>query len=217
MSNGSAFNNTPGNMIQCKDGSMMKRSGDGGPFSEWDFGNISGFYLRKYLNPTPGSNNNGNQSSQTWIDLRYAEVLLNRAEAAMELIAAGEGGNYREEAYKLVNEIRKRAGADLLASSGDVTLEVVRKERRKELSFENITYWDLKRWRVLDKEQNNRRWRTLASFYSIEDGKYFLDQKYHEPRGGNTYIYTYDKRYYYQPIPGSEITRNENIKQNPGF
>lgn len=217
MSNGSAFNNTAANMIKCKDGSMMKRAGEGGPFSEWDFGNISGFYLRKYLNPTVGSNNTGNQSSQTWIEFRYAEVLLNRAEAAMELIAAGEGGNYRDEAYKLVNEIRKRAGADLLASSGDVTLDVVRKERRKELAFENLTYWDLKRWRIIDQEQNNRRWRTLASFYSVEDDKYFLDQKYHEPRAGRNYVYTYDKRYYYQPIPGSEITRNENVKQNPGF
>lgn len=217
LSNGSAFNNTDANFITCKDGSKMKRSGESGPFSEWDFGNISGFYLRKYLNPDPKSNNTGNQSSQTWIEIRYAEVLLNRAEAAMELIAAGEGGNYLTEAYMCVNDIRKRAGAELLESTSDLTIDVVRKERRKELSFENKTYWDLKRWRIIDDEQNNRRYRTLAPFYSVEDNKYFLDQKYHEPRAGRNYIYTYDTKYYYQPIPSSEITRNTNMKQNPGF
>ena len=169
-----------------------------------------------------GSNNNGNQSSQTWIELRYAEVLLNRAEAAFELVLSGEstaasGESYKSEAFKCVNEIRRRAGADLLVSESDLNLDVVRKEIRKELAFEHKTWWNLKRWRVIDKEQNNRRYRTLASFYSVEDDKYFLDQKFQEPRGGNNYIFTYDTRYYYQPIPGNEITRNPNCKQNPGF
>jgi len=102
-------------------------------------------------------------------------------------------------------------------SEAALDLDVVRKEIRKELAFEHKTWWNLKRWRVIDKEQNNRRYRTLASFYSVEDDKYFLDQKYQEPRGGNNYIFTYDTRYYYQPIPGNEITRNPNCKQNPGF
>ena len=222
LANGSAFSNTEANKILTKNGTRMTRSGASGVFSEWDFGCISGFYLRKYLNPVAGSNNNGNQSSQTWIELRYAEVLLNRAEAAFELVLSGEstaasGESYRSEAFKCVNEIRRRAGADLLVSEAALDLDVVRKEIRKELAFEHKTWWNLKRWRVIDKEQNNRRYRTLASFYSVEDDKYFLDQKYQEPRGGNNYIFTYDTRYYYQPIPGNEITRNPNCKQNPGF
>lgn len=222
LSNGSAFNNTEANKITLKNGKKMTRAGASGIFSEWDFGNISGFYLRKYLNPTPGSNNNGNQSTQTWIELRYAEVLLNKAEAAFELFLEGEtsssGENYKTEAFKCINEIRRRAGANLLTSEASLnSIDIIRTERRKELAFEHKTWWDLKRWRILDKEQNNRRYRTLASFYSVEDEKYFLDQKYHEPRAGLTYIFTFDTRYYYQPIPGNEITRNPNCKQNPGF
>lgn len=222
LSNGSGFNNTDANKITIKNGTKMTRSGASGVFSEWDFGGISGFYLRKYLNPVAGTNNNGNQSTQTWIEIRYAEVLLNRAEAAYELVLAGEasassGESYKEEAFKCINEIRNRAGADLLASANDLNIDVIRKEIRKELSFEHKTWWNLKRWRIIDDEQNNRRWRTLASFYSVEDDKYFLDQKYHEPRAGLSYIYTFDTRYYYQPIPGAEITRNPNCKQNPGF
>lgn len=49
---------------------------------------MSGFLIRKYLNPEQ-TNTTWNQSSQNWIDIRYAEVLLNRAEAAAELFSAG--------------------------------------------------------------------------------------------------------------------------------
>jgi len=48
--------------------------------------------------------------------------------------------------------IRERAGATLLASSAETSIDVVRIERRKELAFENKTYWDLKRWRIIDDE-----------------------------------------------------------------
>ena len=42
------------------------------------------------MNPDPKALNGGNYSSQPWIEIRYAEVLLNRAEAAWELVSLGE-------------------------------------------------------------------------------------------------------------------------------
>lgn len=223
LSNSFTFNSNEKNLITLKNGTKMARSGASGIVSEWDFGNISGFYLRKYLNPTPGTDNNGNKSSQTWIEIRYAEVLLNRAEAAYELVLAGEsvstsGDNYLDEAFRCINLIRERAGATQLNNSGDLnSIDIVRNERRKELAFEHKTYWDLKRWRVLYDEQNGRRYRTLNAFYSTDAEKYFLDIKSQEPRAGIDYIYKYDTRNYYQQIPNVEITRNENCKQNPGY
>lgn len=223
LSNNYGFNNTANNFVTLKDGRKMARSGASGVVSEWDFGNISGFGPRKYLNPTPGSDNNGNKSTQTWIEIRYAEVLLNRAEAAYELVQAGvsvleSGDNLLDEAYRSINLIRERAGATMLANASELnSIDVVRKERRKELAFEHKTYWDLKRWRIIYDEQNGRRYRTLSSFYSVDADKYFLDIKLHEPRGGYTYIYNYDTRNYYQQIPTNEITRNHNCKQNPGY
>jgi hypothetical protein len=146
-------------------------------------------------------------------------VLLNQAEAAYELyLAAAPGDNYLTVAYTNINSIRERAGADLLASEADLDhIDIVRTERRKELAFENKTYWDLKRWRILHEEQNNRRWRILNTFYSTDAQKYFLSVKFQEPRGGFQYIFTFDTRYYYQPIPAGEINKNPNIKPNPGF
>ena len=70
---------------------------------------VSGFLIRKYLNPEQ-KNTTWNQSVTDWIDIRYAEVLLNRAEAAMELAAVGSvtddaDKNYVEEAFRCVNLI----------------------------------------------------------------------------------------------------------------
>jgi hypothetical protein len=198
-------------------GATMKAAGANGPVSNWDFGNIGGIYLAKYLNesgPTTGFN-----STQSWIEIRYAEVLLNQAEAAYELHLAGASGdNYLTVAYNNINSIRERAGATLLASEVDLNnINVIRTERRKELAFENKTYWDLKRWRILHEEQNNRRFRILNTYYSTDAQKYFLSVKFQEPRGGFQYIFTFDTRYYYQQIPEAEINKNPNTKQNPGF
>ena len=170
------------------------------------------------MNPEQ-TNTTWNQSSQNWIDIRYAEVLLNRAEAAAELFSAGVtvddlGKSYADEAFRCINLIRERAGATLLASSANVSVDVVRTERRKELSFENKTYWDLKRWRIIHKEQSTRTYRTLQPFFAADAMKYFMDIKYQE-QGGK--VYTFDTRNYYQQIPTGEITKNPNCKQNPGY
>lgn len=211
--------NTEENAILLKDGTKMKRAGKSGTVQYQEIGcTVSGFLIRKYLNPEQ-ENTNWNQSSQNWIDIRYAEVLLNRAEAAAELVAAGitsdpSGDNYKEEAFKCINLIRERAGATLLTSSAEVGIDIVRTERRKELSFENKTYWDLKRWRIIHKEQSARTYRTLQPFFAADVMKYFMDIKYQEQSGK---VYTFDTRNYYQQIPNGEITKNPHCKQNPGY
>ncbi len=197
-------------------------TGPNGPVNGWNFGNIGGTYLRKYLDPDL-EDNSGNYSTQHWIDMRYAEVLLNRAEAAYELVALGknvsdDGVNYLDDAFTSINLIRDRAGADLLGSKADLnSVDVVRRERRKELAFENLTYWDLIRWRILYQEQNNTRYRILMPFFATDGNKYFFDVRYTEPRAGYNYIFTFDTRYYYLPLPGGELTKNPNLKNNPGF
>lgn len=210
----------------------MKRSGQSGPVSNWDYGNLSGFYLRKYLNTDPNALNGGNYSSQPWIEIRYAEVLLNRAEAAWELASLGvtvdaKGSDYLSVAMKDINSIRRRAGATELSLpllADEKSRDIIRIERRKELAFENKTFWDLKRWRTIDTEaeQKDRKYRILCPFFSVEDDAYLLDVKYTEPRSQNgvtmePYIYSFESRQYYQKIDPAEVTRNPNCKQNQGY
>jgi hypothetical protein len=175
-------------------------------------GSITGFSVRKYLVPDkPTSEVVTNRSEQSWIEIRYAEVLLNAAEAGFELNAAGEGANYLATALNNINLIRTRAGATPAVSL--TSINEIRRERRKELAFEHKIYWDLRRWRILDQEQNATLYRVLMPFYSSDAGKYFFDARTDE----RNVRFTFDTRWYYQQIPTTAITKSPNLVQNPGF
>lgn len=194
-------------------GKSMNPAGRSGRFYADGACSLSGFFLRKYLNPNmEAALVVENRSDQSWIELRYAEVLLNRAEAAYELYLAGSGDNYLQDAYKCINDIRERAGATLLSDASGMNMDVVRKERRKELGFENKIWWDLKRWRILDKEQNNTIYRILMPFYADKAGKWFFDSRLDEENRR----FTFDTRWYYIEIPG-DVINSDGYQQNPGY
>lgn len=194
-------------------GQTMNAAGRSGRFQNDAAATISGFAVRKYLNPDmPAAEVVENRSDQSWIEFRYGEILLNRAEAALELAEAGQGANYRDDAFNCINEIRDRAGATLLANSTVMTMDTVRIERRKELGFENKTWWDLKRWRILDQEQNNKMYRVLNAFYADKADKWFFDARYDEENRR----YTFDTRWYYIEIP-TDVINSDGLIQNPGY
>lgn len=167
----------------------------------------TGFYVRKYLNPNLSQSDlNLWRSDQAWIDMRYAEVLLNKAEAGVELGTSEAAG----KALEAMNDIRDRAGAPLL-SAGQLNINAVRTERRKELAFENHSWWDNRRWRVADKEFNNRIYKILYPYYVFDENKYIFkkDDDITKSR------FTFQVKFYYEPIPGDQINRNPLIVQNP--
>ncbi len=165
----------------------------------------TGFYVRKYIDYTkPQATVNLNTSVQPWIDLRYAEVLLNRAEAAVEL------GN-TADALASINLIRDRAGAGLYSS---IDLTKVRNERRMELAFENQYFWDLKRWRTADVVLDKAHFKGMMPYYVLNENKYIFLA---EPELFNR-EYTFQKQFYYEPLPGGEIGNNPNLlPNNPGY
>jgi len=193
-------------------GSKMNPAGASGIFTGDQTCAISGFSVRKWLDPNlPTSQVLENNEAQTWVEMRYAEVLLNRAEAEYEL---GTSNSVNiNDAFNIINQIRSRAGAIPLASAGAMTIDTIRKERRKELAFENKTYWDLRRWRIFDKEQNGTIYKVLMPFYSSTAGKYFFDARTDERND----VYTYDPKWYYEQIPGGAISKSPNLIQNPGY
>ena len=159
--------------------------------------------------------------------MRYAEILLNAAEAASELTLAGDaapgGDNYQQIAYDAIKEIRERAGADPLVSVSDLTgqdgLEIIRKERKKELAFENKTLWDIRRWRTQHSEMLNgytqsdgAYYKGLYPFYSSTTGKYFFDAGLDEGRRR----FRLTEQEYYLLIPGGEVSKSPVIDQQPG-
>ena len=175
---------------ELSNGIKLNINGMDGPANGGTNNTVTGFHGRKWLDMslTP-STTKLHESHQTWIDIRYAEVLLNRAEAALELAQNGEGNyngaNMQDDAATCVNAVRERAGADLLSSSAELSaapgyergtgkgsfvlaptrgLQLIRVERYKELAFEHKLYWDLRRWFTFDQQIYNYRRRMLNPF-----------------------------------------------------
>lgn len=112
-----------------------------GPINAKEFTAQSGFYIRKYLDPTPGAGSRGTNSEVPFIRYRYAEVLLNAAEAAFEL-------NMKDEAVGYINQVRTRAGMPTPLTAGELNFDRIVHERRVELAFEGHYLFDMKRWRL---------------------------------------------------------------------
>jgi hypothetical protein len=182
--------------------------GNAGMSNSGDDNTRTGFYVRKYINykQTDVSKINLFSSTTPWIEFRYAEILLNRAEADIET-------NQLSDALICLNDIRDRAGAPAL-TQGDMTVDVVRNERCKELAFENHYWWDIKRWRIADVILNNARFKGLMPYYVDGEHK-FIFLKEPETFQRN---YNFQKQYYYEPIPGGELGKNPNLyPNNPNY
>lgn len=217
-------------------GETMTAAGANGPFYDFGEGNLTGLYGRKWLNPDPNFQAGEGKSDQLFVIMRYAEILLNAAEAAIELameeVASPDGSNLNQVATDAVNQIRERAGATLLTEiigSNKTGLDIVRRERRKELAFEHKTLWDVRRWRVSHNEGRDHFWceprdkavfsngsryrfRGLYPFFSTEAGKYFFDARY---QWVSMKTFEYNTIDYYFAIPGGEVTKSSFIDQQP--
>ena len=221
-------NGTTHETVELPDGTIMNAAGKSGPFTSDGTGAMTGFVVRKYLNPNmPQSLVLEARSEQHFILMRYAEILLNVAEAASELMLAGEqapaGDNFQQIAYEAIKDIRERAGADPMVGISDIDgqsgLELIRKERKKELGFEHKTLWDIRRWRTQHKEMLNgytqadgAYYKGLYPFYSSTTGKYFFDAGLDEDRRR----FNFTEQDYYLAIPGGEVSKSPVIDQQPG-
>lgn len=151
---------------------------------------LGGYYIYKHFDSdaqltTPSSGLN-------WPLIRYADVLLMYAEAKNE--SAGP----TPEAYEAVNKIRRRAGLPALANlSQQQFRESTWKERWYELSFENITWFDMARLRK-------------AFNVSTRQFDNFVGHKF-------SYGPVLKERELLFPIPTAEIRNNKNLVQNPGY
>nr|MBD3621067.1 RagB/SusD family nutrient uptake outer membrane protein [Sunxiuqinia sp.] len=162
---------------------------------------VTGYYLRKFRDEAH-TDLVTYLSTQTWVEIRLAEVYLNRAEANYRLGNTGP-------ALADINAVRTRAGVGLPALSGitgDDLFAAIRKERKIELAYEGHLYWDMRRWKLADDEYNNYRVHGLriskdAAGYLYE----YVDCDLQDRKFLNkTYVF---------PIPYSELANNSAIEQ----
>lgn len=127
--------------LKSVDGASVQVVGLSGPIEGYDGSAQGGFYMRKYNDPVPGSGQIGTQSEVWNVRYRYAEVLLNAAEAAFEL-----GQNAVAAGY--MKQVRDRAGLTKALTPAEINFDRIVHERKVELAFENHLLWDMKRWRI---------------------------------------------------------------------
>lgn len=169
----------------------------------------TGYYLRKYLQEgysdfiTKGS-------YQYDAIIRYAEVLLNKAEAYAEL----NYSTYQNEALAALNEVRARVhlpGKTISdAPDKDAFMALLRKERCVELAGEGFRYWDLRRWRLAENVINGK------NAYGVKitkntDGTFTYEKV--DIDGGSKRIFL--ERYYYFSLPTAELANNKLAENNP--
>lgn len=185
---------------------------------------VTGFFMRKWLDPNLTRENVGSGKSETsLINMRYAEMLLTRAEAAVELNSLGDASKM-DDAVECMRLIRERAGAKKVYTASDLIntedptgvnpkgVYLVRKERRMEFFFECKTFWDLRRWRIYDKEVANRQWGAIWPIFVWDEQKYYMKRT-----NFVNYTFNFIPTYYYMPISGSDIQTNPLLIQNPGY
>ena len=141
-----------------------------------------------------------------WIQFRYAEVILNYAEALLRL-------NLLDEARTQINKIRVRGGLPALSTNINLW-NIYESERRKELAFEGTRYWDLLRWRKFDGVSIIPELNVKINCMKISnDLTHYEIIPLTEARSDRHW----EARRYLFPIPYKEILQNPNLVQNPGW
>lgn len=191
----------------------------------------TGFYTRKAINPLEDAFQAGNSTTQ-WIEIRFAEVLLNLAEAAN---AVGK----TQEAYDQLVALRRRAGIEpgtgglygLQPGMGRAQMQdAIMLERRIELAFESKRYWDLRRNMLFETQLNGTRRTGLRIALKVPTAPWLairdtvnLDARYpefftHQVINQDTQqSIAWKSTYYFYAIPSSHLQLNSKLQQTIGW
>ena len=209
--NGSTMGNNTNNTARVVESFMGGADGIGAKTGA----TTTGYYLRK-MNVENFDLTKANSKPKAWVLMRYAEVLLNFAEAMNEAYGPDakptvNNTPFTRSAREAVNLVRTRATMPALPAglSQSEMRERIRNERRVELCFEEHRFFDVRRWKIA--EQTER-----APLLGMRVTK----------NANNTYSYSeftveqrvFDPKMYLYPIPYEEIAKmGGNLVQNTGW
>lgn len=184
-----------------------------GPIEDWN-GGKSGYYVRKFVDPTIDPQYV--KQDVPFRHFRYAETLLNYAEACIETADEAEARTY-------INMIRTRAGQPAIDESGDALRQRYRHERRVEMAYEDQRFWDVRRWLIGPDAYHQThavdvRYETdqAATNYRQPDGSTWGQGIFAEKELGGD-ARAWDDKIYFFPILRDEMNKNSLLIQNPGY
>jgi hypothetical protein len=170
----------------------------------------TGYYMRKLLRQEINLDPSAKTTQKHYnARIRFTEIFLNYAEAANEAWGPTGKGNHSYSAYDIIKALHERAGVgndylESIKNDKDKMRELIRNERRIELSFEGFRFWDLRRWKANLTEP--------AKGISIKtvDGKKTYTTIEVDKRDYKDYMI-------YGPVPYSEMLKFDELKQNQGW
>lgn len=173
----------------------------------------TGYYLKKYcdasINLTASSSN---KKYHSWITFRLGEFYLNYAEAIFwytgEVEQALPGDQTPLTARDAVDVVRFRVNMPKLRDEvrdSEMFWKRYKNERMVELAFEGHRFWDVRRW----KEGELLQKVTFMKITRNSNGTYNYRREEKQR--------TWDDKMYLFPLPQSELMKNKNLVQNPGW
>ncbi len=165
----------------------------------------TGYYLRKYVDGSCVTTaDNQTTRRHTWILFRLAEIYLDYAEAVFYATGSADDATFGMTANEAVNVLRSRADIQmpLFTEDGEAWVKRYERERLVELAFENHRFWDVRRWKKGSQYFKNVQVASISSSLQLTR---------------STVNRQWDDKYYFYPIPQSELKKNPNLTQNQGW
>jgi len=168
-------------------------------------GTKTGYYLKKFLDPT--SAGQFYRNTTTWVEFRYAEILLNYAEACIEL-----GGADLQNGINALNLVRNRAGLPDRVTTDQATARgYIRQERAIEFFGEGHRYYDLRRWMLYGSVVQNVYEMKVKQ---MDNGNF--EWKLDLSANADSRTWGGDK-YYWLPLTRTEMNKAPNLQPQPGY
>lgn len=177
----------------------------------------TGYYVRKMCDTTV-SNGNGALTERGFPLIRYAEILLNYAEAINET-------GQTETAVTTINQLRNRAGIRAGADgrygipagiTQDAMRTLIQKERRTEMAFEDTRFYDERRWKISEAVENGYN-TVMYITPKVATKITTLGTDYNYTIQNSVRKHAFFPANYLMPIPLSEVLKVPAILQNPGY
>ncbi len=163
------------------------------------------YYLRKYVDGACVTTaDNQTYRRHTWIVFRLGEFYLDYAEAVFNATGSANDATYGMTANEAVNVLRNRADIQMpeFTEDGDAWVKRYERERLVELAFENHRFWDVRRWKKGAQYFKTIQAATISPSLVLTR---------------STITRQWDEKYNFYPIPQSELIKNSNLTQNPGW
>ncbi|MBO5616456.1 MAG: RagB/SusD family nutrient uptake outer membrane protein [Prevotella sp.] len=163
------------------------------------------YYLRKFVDGSCVTTaDNQTRTRHTWILFRLGEFYLDFAEAVFNATGSANDATYGMTANEAINVLRNRADIQMpeFTEDGEAWVKRYERERMVELAFENHRFWDVRRWKKGAQYFNSIQVATINSGLTLTR---------------STVTRQWDDKFYFYPIPQSELKKNPNLTQNPGW